>query len=288
MKAALFALLLLPTLLDAGELPPDKWAPPEPISTGAALARYPSILNHKGALYIVWSDNRLGAFDLFARVSSGGRWSDEELIFQSGFDSTDPHLCSDSRYLYLIWLEKAHEGEVLFSRFDGERWSDPVRVSPPGSNPSDPRIAVLLRYPKPRLFAFWREGGSILYSTSDDAGLSWSAPRRVDESDNLQADFDVASGTTAVYVAWVEVGPEGRSLKFKPLGDPLRERTLTLAKGPLISRPSLAALEPHLAVAWSSSPSPDEPSQIFLSQSPDFGLSWGCLLYTSPSPRDRG
>jgi hypothetical protein len=281
-RACFFPLIFLAFFISIsyGAFPPQRWTSYAEISHGSRSVRCPTIHALGEKLILLWSDNRLGGYDLFYRISPdwGVSWAEEERLTTSETDSVNPHLAGDMRYLYLVWEERIGEGMILFSRFDGDSWSDPIRISPQSSPASDPRIAVMISRPSPQLFVFWTtkrgERPVVVYSTSGDDGRSWSFPRAVEESELPQMSPDAASGVTSVYLTWIEGGQGEKIVRFKRLGNPASERVMNITPPGFNSNPCLSVWEPHILLSWQSSFSPDDPSQVVISESADFGDSW--------------
>ncbi|HID56925.1 TPA: hypothetical protein EYP37_10390 [Candidatus Poribacteria bacterium] len=286
----LISLILFLCSVSYGSISDRRWTSCAEISRGAGTAKYPSIISLGGKLILVWADNRLGVYDLFYRVGSerGEDWGDEERLTSTETDSVTPDMAGDMRYVYLVWQERIGRGVILFSRFDGNSWSDPLPISPRHQSASDPRIAVMMSKPSPQIFVFWvteREGRSVLlYSTSGDEGRSWSFPRPVEESDLPQMSPDAASGMTSVYLTWVEGRQDERRVRFKRLGNPSSERAMDVMGPGLNSNPSIAVWEPNLILAWQSSNDLDEPSQVTFAESDDFGDTWSKPEFLTKEP----
>ncbi len=282
-KAHFFSLISLIFLLCStsyGLISDQRWTSYIEISWGTGAARYPSVISLGGKLILVWSDNRLGIYDLFYRIGSerGDGWGEEERLTATETDSVAPDMASDMRYVYLVWQECIGGGVIFFSRFNGDSWSDPIPISSQSQTASDPRIAVMMSKPSPQVFVFWvteRENRSILvYSTSVDDGRNWSFPKPVEESDLPQITPDAASGMTSVYLTWVEGYQGKRRVRFKRLGNPSSERAMDVTGPGLNSSPRIAVWEPNLVLTWQSSSFIDEPWQITFAESTDFGDTW--------------
>ncbi|MEZ5354149.1 MAG: hypothetical protein R2762_16045 [Bryobacteraceae bacterium] len=98
----------------------------------------------KGRLWAVWSEQRSGNFDLYAKSFDGRQWSGEERLTQSPQSDVEHVLTTDSAgNLWVAWQGfRDGRADVFARRFDGAVWSVEERVSTSAANDWSPAIAA--------------------------------------------------------------------------------------------------------------------------------------------------
>jgi hypothetical protein len=84
------------------------------------------------------------------------------------------------------------------------RWTAPRQLGGEGAQHGD------LAAGGSRLAAAWDDGGAVYYSTSEDAGGRWSAPRRLAAPAARATNPRVASAGQAFLVWWTQLEADGR------------------------------------------------------------------------------
>jgi hypothetical protein len=122
-----------------------RWSKPEPVSAarqdvyGVAAA-----VDGDGRLWVIWSANVNGNFDLYARARSGNTWSREIRLTQNAAPDFQPAAATDSTgAVWVAWQGyRGDNFEVLAIRHQGEAFSAEETVSFSRANDWDPQIAA--------------------------------------------------------------------------------------------------------------------------------------------------
>ena len=119
--------------------------PPEPLTpNGADLFRVKLAEGLDGAIWVVWSEQRDGNFDLFSRVWKNGSWSPtKRLTTARGSDIFHDLASGPDGRLYLVWQSmRGTNGEIFLRIHDGDGWGEEIRVSNSPANDWRPSVAV--------------------------------------------------------------------------------------------------------------------------------------------------
>jgi hypothetical protein len=162
-----------------------------------------------GRIWVVWSSQIKGNWDLHGRSWNGGRWSPIERITEdSGPDIYPRMAASAGGKLYLIWQGFRHgRSNILMKVLNGDRWSEEIRVSAPGVDGWDPAVTV---DPSGRAYVAW---DAYAYGNYDIFLRSYAEGKlsdliQVTHSPNFEAHADLASSRDGkVWLAWDESGP---------------------------------------------------------------------------------
>jgi hypothetical protein len=123
-----------------------KWSTPEDVSPRHEdVMRSAVAIDGSGRVWVIWSANRGGNFDLWARYSSGGgRWSPEVRITTDPGTDINPVATTDSNgHVWVAW--QAYRGDnldVLTAVQAGDRFSPEQRVSFSPASDWDPAITA--------------------------------------------------------------------------------------------------------------------------------------------------
>lgn len=177
-----------------------RWSPSQPLTSGAAIDKYPSAVLHKGSLWVFWAAYHEEARAWSVRASTraaDGAWKDAD-PFNDGIERRQPFAVVDENdHMWLFWLER--EGQrwrLKYTRHTGSTWERPVTF--PDDAGRDPRVEgdlfVLFHKanrPVRRLWVFWarqeptgdpdQTRWTIVFRTKrntdlDDSGWSPTAP----------------------------------------------------------------------------------------------------------------
>jgi len=84
-----------------------------------------------GNLWVVWSSDRTGNYELFYTVYDGSSWSDPiQLTTDPNYDR-DPAIMRDSGgNIWVVWSsDRTGNYELFYTVYDGSSWSDPIQLT---------------------------------------------------------------------------------------------------------------------------------------------------------------
>ena len=121
------------------------WSKPEAVSPRHEDCMRSTVsVDGRGRVWVVWSANRGGNFDLYARYSDKGRWSNEvRLTSNPGTDINPVATTNSAGRVWIAW--QAYRGgnlEILAAAQSGDRFTAEQRVSSSLSSNWDPAIAA--------------------------------------------------------------------------------------------------------------------------------------------------
>ena len=122
-----------------------KWSEPENVSPAREdCMRTAVAVDGRGRVWVIWSANRGGNFDLYARYADGGRWSKEIRVTSDPGVDLNPVAATDSSgRVWIAW--QAFRGtnlEVMAAAQQGDRFGAEQRVSFSPKSDWDPAIAA--------------------------------------------------------------------------------------------------------------------------------------------------
>ncbi|MGH9721795.1 MAG: hypothetical protein ACRD8O_16425 [Bryobacteraceae bacterium] len=121
------------------------WSKPEPVATaGGDYYRTALAEDGAGRIWVVWSAQVKGDFDLYARRFDGRRWSAiERLTDAPGPDIYHALTRDRAGNLSLVWQSARHGNFDIYLRvFDGKSWSREQQVSSDAANDWEPAVAA--------------------------------------------------------------------------------------------------------------------------------------------------
>ena len=205
----------------------------------------PVISANADRVIVVWSESNSGSGastdqDIVYSISTndGTSWSDFDDISEHYYeaDSGSPSMATSGDYLYLVYVDNgdldqendpngndasARDGDVFFTRSDdeGETWDSTTVLSSfeaDGETDVDYTSTTLQYRPDvsasgTNVHVSWSDYNSyegtysIYYSNSDDRGITWSTPIKLDDSSSGgRYGVTIASNDDDVVAAWID------------------------------------------------------------------------------------
>lgn len=183
------------------------WSAAEAVSpTGQDVMRTAVAVDGSGRVWVVWSAQRDGNFDLFARVFEGGKWTAGEMrVTSNAGQDLNPVAATDSSGRVWIAWQAYRQGnlEILAAAQDGARFGAEQRVSFSAASDWDPSIAAA------------GQGGevAIAWDTYDKGDYDVYARKlRWESPGGVKMDRPVAIAATGKFEARPSIGydPRGR------------------------------------------------------------------------------
>ncbi|MCH8290346.1 PD40 domain-containing protein [Candidatus Poribacteria bacterium] len=273
---------------------PESWTIEIPLSLGAGLAREPAICVRGQELFVAWSDNRLGGWEIFFRYSSDGgiTWAPEERVTVTDGDSVEPAIACGRQSVNLVWLERhrvaerpSPQTEIRHAVWNGTAWSSPQTLSREDGSVRRPKIATTKIFPGGFVYVVWESNEGLrttAYITrSGDGGRTWSRPQPITSGNWDTGEPDVAGGIRSAFVVWRDER-EATSQSYVKRWDETTVSELfprsglerRLASIGNCRRPSIAVEEPRVFVTWECLLSDVSPANIFASKSTDRAETW--------------
>ncbi len=124
--------------------PDGKWSDPVEVAGPGDHFRVALATTHDDTLWVVWSSQRDGNWDLYARPYQGGKLGAEVRLTDDPGPDLWQRMTTDNRgRAWLVWQGFRNGQADIFARCaDADGWHEPVRVSPTDSNDWDPVVAA--------------------------------------------------------------------------------------------------------------------------------------------------
>ncbi len=131
-----------------------EWSSPETLAGGGDYFRTAIAQDTNNRLWVVWSAQEAGNFDLFGRSFDGKHWSKPARLTQAS-GANIFHVMARGRdgKLYLAYQSsRAGNFDIYLRTYDGKRWSEEMQVS---SDPANDWEAALAVAPGGRVTVLW-------------------------------------------------------------------------------------------------------------------------------------
>ena len=279
-RLALLTILLLifffPVLYSVFAFPP-KWTAVARVSLGPSVSDEPSICARGRQVFVAWSDKRIGRSEIFFRQSDdgGNSWHHEQRITDTIFDSTQPSIVCDRRFVYLVWQE---DHRIYLVTYDGLRWTKAKPLS--AKIASRPRITATQTFPENLVYVVWDrlsvKGRSIAEITySQDQGEIWRVPKPITSGGTWEtAEPNVVSSFRSTFVVWRDHREATAQIYVRRFDETISGDEFRLASPGKARRPGVNVLDQKVIVAWENRSNNIDPANIFTVSSFDLGETW--------------
>ena len=236
------------------------WDPIRRLTNNAGFSQRPSVATSESNVYVVWSDNTPGGYEVFFRASGdgGASWGAIQRLTNNAGSSASPSITTSGSTVYVAWQDDTFDGndEILFRRStnSGATWKPTQRLTSNAGASMDPSLAAS----GSSVYVAWSDdtfGGNweILFKRSTDNGTTWSSLKRLTSNTGSSQFASVAASDSNVYVCWADTTYGGWEILFRRSMDRAGtwQRTQRLTNNPGVSEyPSLAATGSSAYVAW--------------------------------------
>ena len=271
----LFSVLFFSFLYPVFALPP-KWTAVSDVSLGPLLSSEPSVCVRGRQVFVTWCDDRIGRSEIFFRQSSdgGNSWRREQRITNTIFDSTQPAIVCDRRFVYLVWQE---DDLIYLAIYDGFDWT---KAKPLSANvASHPKISATQTFPENLVYVVWERvdarGRSIAEVTySQDQGRIWRAPEPITNGTWETAEPNVGSSFRSTFVVWRDHREATAQIYVRRFDETIGGGEFRLASPGKARRPGVRALDQQVIVVWENRSNDIDPANIFHVSSFDLGETW--------------
>ncbi|MFP6723516.1 MAG: T9SS type A sorting domain-containing protein [Candidatus Poribacteria bacterium] len=271
----LFPVLFFSFLHSVFALPP-KWTAVSHVSLGPSVSNEPSICARGRQVFVAWRDERIGRSEIFFRQSNdgGNSWHREQRITNTIFDSTQPSIICDRRFVYLVWQE---DNRIYLATYDGLRWT---KAKPLSANIAyHPRIAATQTFPENLVYVVWErlntKGRTIAEITySQDQGRIWRAPEPITSETWETAEPNLGSSFRSIFVVWRDHREATSQIYVRRFDETIGGDDFRLTSPGKARRPSVNVLDRKIIVAWENRSNDIDPANIFTISSFDLGETW--------------
>ena len=144
------------------------WSEPKQISTDGGASYIDFTIDNNNVIHCVWREYYDRWFrKIFYSKSEdmGETWSEPfDLSMNTGHWADHPKICSDSKnniyVIYAYLIGEVPPSQLIFKKFDGEKWSDPVDIAEDSPNSEYPCLTI---DNIDRVYAFWHNNYSKIY-----------------------------------------------------------------------------------------------------------------------------
>jgi len=188
------------------------WSEEVRLTTNSSKDMSPTICETvEGTVWVVWSSDRSGGYDLYYKIFSegGASWSNDTRL------TTDPDLDklpSISRMkdgsVWVVWSsDRTGDFEIFYQTYKGSVWSSETRLTVDTNVDLDPAVLQTL---DGRIWVFWASRqpvqlaqDDLYYKYSSDNGVTWSDSFRLTTDNNDDVWPSAVQGyDSRIWVVW--------------------------------------------------------------------------------------
>ncbi len=166
MKKYLIFLLLFASINSFSQ--DSGWSEPIQISKDVSANNIDFTIDNNNVIHCVWREYYSNWFcKIFYSKSEdmGETWGEPfDLSMNTGYWADHPKICTDSKNnIYVIYsylIGQVPPSQLLFRKYDGEKWSDPVDIAVESPNSEYPCLTI---DNNDRVYAFWHNNYSKIY-----------------------------------------------------------------------------------------------------------------------------
>lgn len=164
-----------------------------------------------GSIWIVWSSDRSGGYDLYYKISSnyGASWSNSiRLTTDPALDKSPTILQTRDGRLWVFWSsDRTGDYDIFYRTYNGSSWSNPTNLLTSSDLDSNPYAFLTFDN---KIYVFWSARhptptatDDIYYKYSSDGGITWSQTVQFTSS-NYDDVWPTAVQThdTKIWVTW--------------------------------------------------------------------------------------
>jgi hypothetical protein len=200
------------------EMVGGQWSQPIPLTEpGGDLFKPAIALDGQGRVWVLWSANVDGNWDLYARVRSDGKWLDTQRVTTAPGSDFDAAAATDAQgRVWLAWQSLGGKGSDIYgARQDGDSLGKPVAIAAGDANEWSPAIAASA---DGRVAVAW---DTYARGSYDVAVKEWREGKWGDErlvAGTLQNECRASVAFDRRNRLWIayEVSPEGWGKDFGP------------------------------------------------------------------------
>ncbi|MGH8247543.1 MAG: hypothetical protein ACREUU_14050 [Gammaproteobacteria bacterium] len=181
----------------------------------------------KGNLWIVWSEQIDGNWDLYARSLSGESWRPRIPLTQTPGADINHHLISDAAGdVHVTWQGFRSDFNIYLRSHRDGKWQAPVAITEAPGNDWEPAVASDGKGKIAVVWDSYRNGDYDIFVRSAENGI-WGTETTVSAAPYFEAHSSVAIDAAArVWVAWERGGPhwgkdQGYTIRSKASGTQL-------------------------------------------------------------------
>ena len=173
------------------------WSAPDNVTaSGQDVMRAAIAIDGKKRVWVIWSGNHGGNFDLYAKSMEGGKWSQELRLTTNPGTDVNPVAATDSQgRVWVAWQAfRDNNLQILAAVQNGDRFTPETAVSASARSDWDPAIATASNGEVAVSWDTYDKGDYDVYvrRMRFDQGIKMDAPLPVAASQNFEARSSVA------------------------------------------------------------------------------------------------
>jgi len=184
------------------------------VSSNSGSSGHPAIATDSGGnLWAAWHTGQAGSGDIYVakRDSETQQWAAPLRLTNLGSDQRNPALAIGSNdTLYVTWQDNRRGNWDIYVAvsLDGITWNDPVRLTDPNTNETNPAIAIDRASPN-HVYIAWQQdegtGNQDIYVASSSTRFISKAVTQVTSHAASQTEPALAVGSdNTVYLVWTD------------------------------------------------------------------------------------
>ena len=196
------------------------WSDETALTTDPSVDASPSICQvANGTVWVVWSSDRTGDWDLYYKTSFDGGWSwsnDTRLTDDPDFDKLPSITQTDDGNVWVVWSsDRFGDDDIFYNVYNGSSWSGDMRLPTSTDLDTDPSVLQTFDH---RIWIFWQSRAPTATSATDDIYYKYSLDDGATWSESIQFTIDInddwwtctaQSSDRTMWVIWSSDRPDG-------------------------------------------------------------------------------
>ena len=189
---------------DASQVHP--WSPETRLTSDPEADAQPSIMRAKdNKIWVVWSSNRNGNYDIFYKVYDGASWSpDGNLTTDPNMDEHPSIMQASDDKIWLSWsTNRTGNFEIFYkiSSDNGATWSPDTPL--PYAEEAKDRDPSIMQATDGKIWVVWMRDDDIFYKTSSNNGATWSPDYGLTTDPNFDSHPSIMQASNDdIWVVW--------------------------------------------------------------------------------------
>jgi len=244
------------------------------VSDCAAIAGY------SANIYVVWSDNSQGNFDIYFKksVDSGATWQTAQRLTYSTGSFRVPTIAISGANIYVVWCDDTPGNKDIYfkkSADGGATWHTAKKLT---SNTGESRYPVIA-VSGSNIYVVWHDdtpgNAEIYFRKSVDGGATWQTAKRLTNNAGSSVFPSIAASGSDIHVVWQDNTPGNAEIYYIKSADGGSTwktlQRLTENAGDSLC-PAIAFNGAKIFVVWENDISLNH--EIFFRKSADNGATW--------------
>lgn len=188
------------------------WQAAQRLTNTAGDSQFPRMAINGSNIYVVWSDNTSGSFDVFFRRSSNGgaTWQAAQNLSNNAGSSRDAVIAVSGSNVYIAWDDNTPGKFRIYFRKSANRGAT-WQAAEPLTEDSIDSLAPDVAAKNSKIYLVWEAGiegnCELFFKKSTNGGAAWKSAQRLTHNAGSSYYPLLALGSSKIYLVWNDNTP---------------------------------------------------------------------------------